>query len=185
MELTQAIFGRRATREYTREPVAPALLEALIDAAIQAPNAVNLQPWGFCVVRDPALLELVSREAKALVLKNPPPLPTHHFEEMLANPEFQIFYHAPALILICAVGDDAWGQIACTLAAQNLMLAAHGKGLGSCWIGFAQGWLETAAGRAALDLPANWTPVAPIIVGHPAAAASAPPRTKAEVRWCG
>ena len=90
-----------------------------------------------------------------------------------------------ALILICAVGDDAWGQIDCTLAAQNLMLAAHGKGLGSCWIGFAQGWLETAAGRAALDLPANWTPVAPIIVGHPAAAASAPPRTKAEVRWCG
>jgi nitroreductase len=186
MELDQAIYGRRATREYTSEPVEKAQIKALIDAAIQAPSAINLQPWAFCIVRDAALLERISREAKALVLKNSPALPpSHHMAEMLGNADFQIFYHAPALIVICAVEQSAWSQIDCTLAAQNLMLAAHGKGLGSCWIGFAQAWLETPEGRAALELPANWTPVAPIIIGHPSGTTAAPPRKKPELRWCG
>lgn len=186
MELEQAIYGRRATREYTPEPVDKTLLEHLIDTAVHAPNAINNQPWAFCVVRDPAMLERISREAKALALQGSPPLPpSHHFAEMLGNPDFDIFYHAPVLVLICAVGADAWSLIDCTLAAQNLMLAAHGKGLGSCWIGFAQSWLETREGRAALDLPANWKPVAPIILGHPRNLTPATPRDKPELRWIG
>ena len=184
MDLKQAIYGRRATRAYTPEPVDQAELEALIDAAIQAPSAINLQPWAFCIVRNAALLTRISHEAKALMLKSSPPAtPSPHFADMVANPDFQIFYHAPALVLICAVGQDAWSPTDCTLAAQNLMLAAHGRGLGSCWIGFAQAWLETAEGRAALDLPATWQPVAPIIVGHPGAATPAPPRNKPQLRW--
>ena len=65
------------------------------------------------------------------------------------------------------------------------MLASYGRGLGSCWIGFAQGWLETKEVRAALDLPLHWQPVALIIIGHPAAAVSAAPRKKPELRWRG
>ena len=184
MELKQAIYGRRATRAYTKEPVDQAELEALIDAAIQAPSAINLQPWAFYIVRDAALLERISHEAKALMLRSSSSIhPSHHFEEMLSNPDFQIFYHAPALILICAVGKDSWSTIDCTLAAQNLMLAAHGSGLGTCWIGFAQAWLESGEARAALDLPANWTPVAPIIVGHPCGATPGPSRNKPALRW--
>jgi nitroreductase len=186
MELEQALYGRRATREYTAEPVDEAVLETLIDAAIQAPSAINRQPWAFCVIRDPALLDRISHEAKALMLRSSPVgLAGHHFEEMLGNPAFHIFYHAPVLMLICATEQSVWSHVDCTLAAQNLMLAAHGKGLGSCWIGFAQAWLEAKEGRAALDLPSNWTPVAPVIVGHPRGTAQAPPRRKAELRWIG
>ena len=184
MELKQAIYGRRATRSYTPEAVDQAQLEALIDAAIQAPSAMNQQAWGFCILRDPALLDRLSREAKALMLKNSP-VPSLHLAETLGDPDYQIFYHAPALILICAVGGDAWSRIDGTLAAQNLMLAAHDAGLGSCWIGFAQAWLESDEGRAALDLPADWQPVAPIILGHPAGTTPAPPRNKPELRWIG
>lgn len=186
MELEQAIYGRRATRAYTSEPVDQPMLKALIDAAIQAPSAINRQPWAFCIVRDQALLERISQEAKVLMLRSSPAgLASHHFEKMLGDQSFHIFYHAPALILICTVEESAWSRIDCTLAAQNLMLAAHGKGLGSCWIGFAQAWLETDEGRATLDLPSNWTPVAPIIVGHPSDSTPAPPRNNPELRWCG
>ena len=186
MELKQAIYGRRATRAYTSAPVEQPLLEELIDAAIQAPSAINQQPWAFCIVRDQALLERISREAKALMLRSSPAgLASHHFEKLLGDQSFHIFYHAPALILICAVEQSAWSQVDCTLAAQNLMLAAYGKSLGSCWIGFAQGWLETDEGRAALDLPENWKPMAPIIVGYPSGATPAPPRNKPELRWLG
>jgi len=120
---------------------------------------------------------------KALLLRSSPA--AHHFEEMLGNESFHIFYHAPALILICAIEESAWSHIDCTLAAQNLMLAAYDRGLGSCWIGFAQAWLETEVGRAALDLPAQWKPVAPIIIGHPDGTMPAPPRKSPEIRWLG
>lgn len=183
MELGQAIYDRRATRAYTSEPVDKAVLEALVDAAIQAPSANNLQPWAFCVVRDAALLDHISNEAKALIERGASLHP--HMVEMLGKPNFQIFYQAPALILICAADDSEWSHVDCTLAAQNLMLAAHGKGLGSCWIGMAQSWLESDEGMAALNLPAHWTPVAPIIIGHPSGTTPATPRNTPELHWCG
>ncbi|MGE5261234.1 MAG: nitroreductase family protein, partial [Actinomycetota bacterium] len=47
MELLQAIYGRRSVREYSGEPVDDAALRKLIDAAVQAPSAINKQPWSF------------------------------------------------------------------------------------------------------------------------------------------
>lgn len=186
MELLQAIYARRAVRRYTAEAVDEGRIEALIDAAIQAPSAMNRQPWSFRVVRDQALLARVSREAKAFMLRSTPAgLVSHHFEEMLGDEAFHIFYHAPVLILISAVENDAWGAIDCALAAQNLMLAACDMGLGTCWIGFAQGWLGTVEGKAALGLPGACIPVAPIIVGHPAEPAPPVARNAPEVSWIG
>jgi len=71
------------------------------------------------------------------------------------------------------------------LAAENLMLAAHSEGLGTCWIGFAQGYLNTPEGKNALGLPATWVPVAPIIVGHPTTAPRPVARKEPEIRWVG
>lgn len=186
MELLEAIYSRRAVREYTTEPVEEAQLQALIDAAVQAPSAMNQQPWSFCVVRDQALLLQISDKAKAHLLRSPPAgLAAHHLEEMLGNDAFHIFYHAPAIILISATGDGPWMHNDCALAAQNLMLAARAAGLGTCWIGLAQGWLATAEGRLALGLPPAHAhvPIAPLIVGHPKAAVQSSHRNKAEVRW--
>ena len=63
------------------------------------------------------------------------------------------------------------------------MLAARGMGLGTCWIGFAQAWLGTPEGKAALKLPTSYVPVAPIIVGHPKSVPSPVLRKEAEIRW--
>ena len=71
---------------------------------------------------------------------------------MLIGPGFHIFYHAPSLIVISASQTGPWALEDCSLAAENLMLAAHASGLGTCWIGFAQAWLETAEGKTALQL---------------------------------
>jgi nitroreductase len=186
MELLDAIYTRRAIREYTKEPVTEAQLQALIDAAVQAPSAMNQQPWSFCVVRDQALLKRISDEAKVFMLRSSPAgLVSHHFEEILGNEAFHIFYHAPALILICANAESPWARTDCALAAQNLMLAARASGLGTCWIGFAQGWLDTPEGRKATGLPTDCIPVAPIIVGHPVKEAPATPRNPPIVRGLG
>jgi nitroreductase family protein len=151
MDIKEAIYGRRAVRDFKAEQVVEDLLRHLIDAAIQAPSAVNQQPWSFCVVRDQAMLDRISREAKAHMLRtSPAALLSHHFQELLNDPKFHIFYHAPALVVISAVAQSPWAVEDCSLAAENLMLAAHGAGLGTCWIGFAQPWLGSPEGRAKL-----------------------------------
>ena len=183
MDLKEAIYTRRAVREFTAEPVADGTLRQLIDAAVQAPSAVNQQPWSFCVVQDKLLLARISGEAKAHMLRTSPAALSHHFQEILSDPKFDIFYHAPALIVISSVGESPWAIENCALAAENLMLAAHAAGLGTCWIGFAQTWLGTPEGKAALSLPPKHTPVAPIIVGHPKSATPPVPRKEPEIHW--
>jgi nitroreductase len=71
----------------------------------------------------------------------------------------------------------------CCLAAATLMLAAHGQGLGTCWIGLAEPWLGTPAGRQALGMPAEQAAVAPIIIGHPRGHPAAPPRRPPDIAW--
>jgi nitroreductase len=186
MDARQAIYGRRAVRDYTTEPVDEATLRALIDAAVQAPSAVNQQPWSFSVVRDKSLLARISQEAKAFMLrKTPVALVSHHFEELLASTAFNVFYNAPALIVISGLAASEWAVEDCALAAQNLMLSATAAGLGSCWIGFAQGWLATPEGKAALELPDDYRPVAPIIVGYPKFVPPPVARNEPRIRWIG
>ena len=185
MDLREAIYTRRAVREFTTEPVDEKTLRQLIDAAIQAPSAVNQQPWSFCVVRDQAVLTRISNEAKPYMLRTSPAALFHHFQERLSNPNFHIFYHAPALVLISSVAESPWAVENCSLAAENLMLAARAAGLGTCWIGFAQTWLGTPEGKATLNLPTNHVPVAPIIVGHPKSVAPPVPRKEPDIRWVG
>ena len=186
MELNQAIAGRRAIREYTSQPVDEKTLRRLIDAAVHAPSAINQQPWTFTVVRDRNLLDRISQEAKAHMLATlPEDTQSDHFRTILGDPDFHIFYHAPALILVSANAQGPWIVEDCALAAENLMLAAYAEGLGSCWIGFAQGFLNTTEGKNLLALPAAWVTVAPIIVGHPKAAPPAVPRKEPDVHWRG
>jgi nitroreductase len=69
MDVKDAIYTRRAVRDFTTEPVNDGTLRQLIDAAVQVPSAVNQQPWSFCVVRDKAALARISREAKAHMVR--------------------------------------------------------------------------------------------------------------------
>ncbi|MGZ3411068.1 MAG: nitroreductase family protein [Xanthobacteraceae bacterium] len=184
MERDKTIYGRRSVRGYTSQPVDEETIRRLIDAAVHAPNAVNAQPWTFTVVRKQGLLDDISRAAKAHMLATmPPSAHSDRFRSHLSDESFQIFYHAPVLILISASEQGPWIVEDCALAAENLMLAAYTVGLGTCWIGFAQSFLNTAAGKDLLGLPAPWVPVAPIIVGHPKAFPAEVPRKPPEIRW--
>ena len=110
MDLKEAIYTRRSVREFTADPVGENVIRDLIDAAIQAPSAVNAQPYMFCVVRDKTALATISREAKAHMVKTTPVgLMSHHFSEILNDAKFDIFYHAPVLILISTEADDPVG----------------------------------------------------------------------------
>lgn len=182
MELFEAIYGRRATRAFSPQPVPKPVLERLIDAAIQAPSAVNEQPWDFAIVQDEAQLKRIARSAKEFMSKIIESELQRHFRSDLGDPDYDIFYHAPALIVVSAKAGD-WAVEDASLAAGNLMLSAHASGLGSCWIGFAQRWLQTDEGRSSIRLPSNYLPIAPIILGYPSRQMPKVARKPPVVRW--
>jgi nitroreductase len=184
MELEKAITGRRSVRSFTRAAVDPVLIEQLIHAAVQAPSAMNRQPWVFTVIRDQGELNRISHEAKRHMLSTAESgKDSDQLHAMLHDANFHIFYHAPALILISAREAAPWAIEDCALAAQNLMLKAHVMALGTCWIGFAQSFLNTRQGKDILRLSGTCLAVAPIIVGHPKLAALPMPRNAPEIHW--
>lgn len=184
MEPIDAICGRRAIRSYRGGAVSRDTVVSLIEVAIQAPSAMNLQPWLFAVVQGADRLAEFSKRAKAhLLAAIPVHSPLVKYRDMLTDPTFDIFYGASCLIVICARPPVQQSMEDCCLAAQNLLLAAHGQGLGTCWIGFARPWLELEATRAELGIPADCIPVAPIVLGEPESIPAPTERHKPIVIW--
>lgn len=187
MDLETALSSRRSVRDYTDEPVDEATIRQLIAAAVLAPSATNLQPWTFTVVRDRELLDRLSDATKAFLLGGgfPDGPGAEQRRARLADPAYHVLHRAPALILISGTASHRWAVEDCTLAAMSLMLTAAASGLGTCWIGYAQRFLETADGRAFLGLPESVLPVAPIVVGHPRTIPESRGRREPEIRWVG
>ena len=170
LSVIDAIYKRRAVRSYKAENVDPDALRMLLAAAVQAPTAMHEEPWVFTVIQDQKLLRRLSDDAKKAAraeLKGIPAAHARHAEEMLADPDFNIFYNAGTLVVIWAKPMGAFVEADCWLAAENLMLAACGMGYGSCVIGFALGALKTPEWKERLGVHEKMTPVAPLILGVP------------------
>lgn len=184
MELSEAIATRRSIRSYTSEPVSRETIEALLRTAVHAPSAMNSQPWSFGIITDGELLRDLSSRAKAGLLERMSRMPwLEPLREHLQNPEFNIFYGAPALVVIYARSAAPHSEGDCCLAAMTLMLAAWDEGLGSCWIGLSQSLLDSPEVKVQLDVPADYRAVAPIILGHPAGPGRAQERGAPQVAF--
>jgi nitroreductase len=179
-----AIYQRRATRAYKPDRVDRSVVETLLRAAVHAPTAMHLEPWAFVVVQDRALLRRISDRAKAIAQT---PRGADHRElarttnravALLSDPAFNIFYDAGTLIVICGKPMGSFVAGDCWLAAENLMIAATALGYATCPIGFAVPALADPELKAELEIPADVTAFAPIIVG--VAAGPVPPQTRRE-----
>lgn len=189
MDVMQAIRTRRAVRAFTDEAVDRTAIEALIEAAAQAPSAMNLQPWTFVAALGHTWVGDIARRAKAHLVASLEVSPDDvHRADMLQDPNFDILYGAPALIVIYAAPSTAPAALVrpaedCCLAAQNLMLAARAMELGTCWIGFARPWLDLPATKAEFGLSAQYAAIAPIVVGHPRRWPSPTARRAPRIVW--
>lgn len=174
MTLLDAVYNRRAARSYTSQEVEAKIVNKLIDAATQAPSAMNSQPWAFLVVRNSSILRELSDSAKSFLSKNIRwKAGTEHYAKLMVDTQFDIFYGAKTLIVICAERNGFGPSEDCYLAGENLMLAATALGLATCPIGFARDILGSKEYRKKFSIPERYLPVLPIIVGYPS---SIPPK---------
>ena len=184
MELIDALKSRRAVREYLDTPVERPVVERLIEVAILAPSAMNLQPWAFGVVLGRERIEGYAKRAKDWLLAS---LAQTSYDpsirHMLEDPGYVLFYRATALVVVLAKSSGTQAAEDSCLAAENLMLAARNEGLGSCWIGFARPWLDSPATKAELKLPGSYHVVAPIVLGYPKAWPQSHGRNTPEIHW--
>jgi nitroreductase len=178
MNATEAIYARRAVRDFTNDPVPDATIRQLIDAAIQAPSAINAQPWAFVVIQDAALIKEISNRAGDLVRGKDIP---EKLQKAIDDPAWNIFYNANTLIVICARPQGAHPDWDCCLAAENLLIAARDRGLGGCIIGFAWGALAEPDIKKKLGIPEDYQAIMPIIIGHPKQFPQSPGRKTPEI----
>lgn len=172
LDTISAIYQRRAVRSYTAEIVEKETIEQLIDAAVHAPTAVHREPWAFAVIQNKERLRQYSDRAKSLLLAQQDAKSFFQATEpralaVLSDPTFNIFYDAGTLVVIGCTERGPFVEADCWLAAENLMLAATARGLGTCCIGFAVGVLNTPEAKQELGIPDGGAAVAPIIIGVP------------------
>jgi nitroreductase len=182
MELIEAIYQRRAIRDYTPAKVATSTLNELLDAAIQAPSAMNHQPWAFAVFQGrPRLLDYSVRAKAHFLATVLAPFGFHERGDTLTDATYNIFYNAGTLLVICARHEGLNPAEDCCLAAQNFMLAAHAAALGTCPIGIARPWLNLPEVKEELGIPPDVAAIFPLTVGYPASLPPAAERRAPEI----
>lgn len=183
MDVLKAIYTRRAVRNFTEGTIASDVLLPLLHAAVQAPSAVNQQPWLFAIYQGRHKLHEYSDRAKAVFLSELAEDTPENLElrEMLSDLHFNIFYNANTLLVILAKPTGITPNEDCCLAAQNFMLAAHATGIGTCPIGFARPWLSLPETKRELSIPNELIPVFPMIIGFPDELPEPPPRNDPQI----
>lgn len=178
MSVFETILARRSVRSYLSKKVDKVIIGNLLEAAVWAPTAMHHEPWAFIIIQDKQLMLNLSDKAKSLYFAEAHHDSASHFGQMFNSPDFNIFYDAGTLILICGNKTAHFVEADCWLAAENLMLAACAIGLATCVIGCALPAFNDEAIKKMLGITDDFTVIAPIIVGYQNGISAPSPRKR-------
>jgi nitroreductase len=149
MDLFDALYNRRSIRKYSSEKVNDDMLKSIIKAGMYAPSAVDKQPWHFIIFRDKKIIQRITA----------------------IHPNASMLVGASAGILVCfdtqLQHDEGYGPVDCSAATQNMLLAAHGLGIGACWIGIFPRMNRVKSLSEIFNLPEHVLPFSVISLGFP------------------
>lgn len=165
-ETEDVILRRRSVRLYKKKQVPDFMIRRILEAGRFAPSAGNGQPWKFVVIRDAALIEELTQStltwvqrfrnlidyrvpgflwrlplAKLFIRVKPRDLHPVPFTALaeIADGKLGLYHGAPTIILIFKnVRGISNPDLDCGIAGQNMVLAAHSMGLGTCWVSFSK-----------------------------------------------
>ncbi|MCX9011947.1 MAG: nitroreductase family protein [Candidatus Methanoperedens sp.] len=187
-DIIEMIKTRRCVREYKDDEVSDEDIKLLIDCARYAPSGFNMQPWSFLVVKNKDVMRRLSESGKKSMIPLLEPIKdssktASNFLVFLKTRGTDMFYNAPVLVIILGNKNAPTVDVDCAMAAQNMMLAAHSKGIGSCWIGGVLPALMDESILKELGAPPGYKAVAPLIFGYPKGKIPVPQKIEPEVKW--
>ncbi len=153
MEVFENILTRRSIKKYKSDPVPKELIEKIVEAGTYAPTGRNAQ--------SPIILAVTNKQVR------------DKLSELNAKFDFMgrsdPFYGAPVVLVVLAAKERNTRVYDGSVVMQNLMLAAHALGLGSCWIHRAKETFETEEGKQILKdlgIEGEYEGVGNCIVGY-------------------
>ena len=166
MDAIEAMLSRRSVQQYTTQPVEGEVIDELLRAAMSACSAGSTEPWHFVVIQERRVLDNIAK----------------------LHPYAQMAKEAPVVVAVC--GDEQtqkymglWVQD-CAAATENLLIAAHAKGLGAVWLRVFPFIKLISAIRELLSTPKHVTPFSLIPLGHPAESKPSPDHySSAHIRY--
>ena len=145
MSFIDTVLSRRSIRRYEKQDIPKDVLDKILEAGRQAPSAGNKQPWHFIVLSD------------------------YDIKEKLSHGKWNTFVKDSAITIVgCGyIGDEygrKWSTVDISIALQNMVIAAWGLGIGSCWIGD----FKEAEVKRLLNIPEDRKVIALVTFGYPA-----------------
>lgn len=151
MEAIEGIMTRRSVRKYKDKAVTAEIIDKILAAAMQAPSAMNEQPWEFIVIKDKEILNKI---------------PSVSLWTGMAK-------KAALVIIVCInrkkenIVAKGFGALDCSAAAQNILLSAHALGLGGVWCAAYPEEKIMSKTRELLSIPSHVDPLCIIPIGYP------------------
>lgn len=153
MDLIDGLLTRRSVRKYQDKKIEKDDLKEIIRIAQYAPSAHDTRPWEFVVVEDrQTLAEFRHLQRASLFATN-----------------------AAAVILVCVdmtktltreKEDWNYSDVDASAATMNLLLAAHGKGIGACWCGCSPMAKPIEDVSKRFGLPEHIKPCSIVVLGY-------------------
>ena len=165
-EFLQLIKNRRSIRQFKKEQVTNEEMQAIMEAAIFAPNAMNQQKWHFSVIQNKEMLD----KMVSIIRENMCNSGVEFLAARAKEASFDPFYGAPTVIYVTADAKAKFAAIDGALAAENIALAAASLNVGTN-IQASPGFLfASPAGEALkkeMGIPNGYAYVCNVTAGYP------------------
>jgi nitroreductase len=180
MDTITAIHSRRSIRDYEKRAVEREIIADILWDAAQAPPTPLSGPFLFHVIEGVTRIANLGERAKQFTRQNRSDVDGYSWAD---RPDFKVFLAAPVVIVISGHANNSQSIQDCNGARQNLVLSAHARGLGSCWVGAPMLWLRSPETRKEFGIADAFAPFAAFTLGYAAAAPPSHSRERPEIIW--
>ena len=174
-QVVETIMTRRSVRQYKPQAVEREKMQTIVECGINAPNAMNKQPWEVRVVDNADYINGVTELYKKA---NPKAAEDPAFKNMFRN--------APTVVFIGHDTESESSPFDCGLLAENMMISAWSMGIGSCCLGSPARFMKTPEASEYLQklgFSEGYELLYCIGFGYPDEAPAAKPREAAKVKF--
>ena len=171
-------LNRRSVRAYKDEQVEDEKIEKILEAAIMAPTARGEAPWHFTVVQNKEVLEDINSSVHSILSNS-----GDEFLEAIAESDVNVMHNAPTVVFVSAKSDATNMQADCSAAIENMLLAAEGLDIGSCWLGLVAIYFSVEENLKKLHIPEGYTPLYGVALGYKLEPNEPNPRSDVFVNW--